>query len=296
MTAPLVFDRQQIRRQRNRAAPHLATHDFLLDNAAANIIDRLSIIQRPLPDLVITGARLKPDLVRAMQTAARAERVYLLDIAGKALRCHPGTMRVQADVELWPFAHQSLDAIVSVFDLHTCNDLPGALVQMQRALKPDGVLLGALPGGETLYQLRECLALAETETTGGLSPRIAPTIDKQQMGALLQRTGFALPVVDSDIVQVDYRSFTRLLHDLRYMGEGNAVAARSRAASARKLFRVAGEHYAARHANDDTTLRASFEIIHLIGWSPHASQQKPLRPGSAKTPLAAALGSEETKL
>jgi NADH dehydrogenase [ubiquinone] 1 alpha subcomplex assembly factor 5 len=292
MSVPLVFDRAQLRRQRSRAANTLAQHDFLIAKAVASLTDSLSLIRHALPRLVITGARITPDQVAAITEAARADDTVLADLSPSLLARHNG-LRVITDAEIWPFALQSLDAIVSVFDLHMLNDLPGALIQMQRSLKPNGVLLFAFPGGESLYQLRQSLMEADMQVYGGASPRVAPMIDKQQMAALLQRTHFALPVVDSDLIDVGYREFSSLLRDLRHMGEGNAVAARRKAFSGKAMFAAAESHYRRNFALQDGTLDAVFEIIHGIGWAPHDSQPKPLKPGSATVSLADALQTVE---
>lgn len=275
-----VFDRAQIRRQRLRNAQN-TNHNFLFDWTMKQIADRLSVVRRKFPLCLQIGARgtSLPADDFGIET-----QIVMDTIPGGA---------IVANEDFLPFAENSLDLVVSALNLHTVNDLPGALLQINRALKPDGLFVGALMGGETLHELRQCLGEAELELTGGLSPRVAPFADKPQMGGLLQRAGFSLPVVDSDIVTVTYDSIFPLLYDLRRMGEGNAVAERRKSFTARSLFLRAGELYAAKFADPDGRIRASFEIIFLLGWAPHASQQKPLRPGSARTRLAQFLGTEE---
>ncbi|MDE2264462.1 MAG: methyltransferase domain-containing protein [Alphaproteobacteria bacterium] len=186
------------------------------------------------------------------------------------------------------------DLAVSVLSLHGMNDLPGALVQIRRALKPDGLFVAALFGGATLTELRDAFAAGELETLGGISPRVAPFADVRELGALLQRTGFALPVADVERTTVLYRDFGTLVRDLRLLGEGNALAERRRTLSRRTLH-AALAHYAAKHAEPDGRLRATFDIVYLTGWVPHESQQQPLRPGSAKARMAEALGTIEHK-
>jgi SAM-dependent methyltransferase len=201
--------------------------------------------------------------------------------------------RVVADEEALPFADGSLDLVVSGLALQAVNDLPGVLVQIRRALKPDGLFLAALLGGDTLTELRQSFAVAESERDGGVSPRVAPFPDVRDMGALLQRAGFALPVTDADRVTVRYATPLALLGDLRRMGAANPLVERRRVPLRRATLLRALEVYAARFADPDGKVRASFDIIWLSGWSPHESQQKPLRPGSAKARLADALGTTE---
>ena len=192
-----------------------------------------------------------------------------------------------------PFAEASLDLVVSALALQWVNDLPGTLVQIRRALKPDGLLMAAMLGGDTLIELREAFASAESEIEGGLSPRVAPFADLRELGALMQRAGFALPVVDSDRLTVRYESAFALMRDLRAMGATNVLAERRRAPLRRATLMRMAEIYAERFADADGRVRATFEIVWLSGWSPHESQQKPLKPGSASQRLADALGAKE---
>lgn len=200
-----------------------------------------------------------------------------------------GLQTVQADPEALPFESGQFDLIVSPLVLHWVNDLPGALVQIRRALKPDGLFLGALFGAGTLAELRDVLSEAEAEITGGLSPRLSPLPGLRDMASLLQRAGFALPVADRDTVTVRYRSAAKLFEDLKGMGERAAFARGvSRPLPRRVLFR-AMELYQERYAEPDGRLRATFEIVHLSGWAPGPGQPQPLRPGSAKASLADAV-------
>ncbi|HEY2071574.1 MAG TPA: methyltransferase domain-containing protein [Rhizomicrobium sp.] len=189
----------------------------------------------------------------------------------------------------------SFDLATSVLALHAVNDLPGILIQIRRALKPDGLFLAALFGGNTLRELREAFATGESETSGGASPRVAPFADVRDLGGLLQRAGFALPVADAERTTVRYREFSTLIGDLRALGETNALVERSRKPLRRDAIAAAVSHYASHHAEPDGRLRASFDIVYLTGWAPHESQQKPLAPGSAKARLADVLGVEEKK-
>ncbi|MCC7305390.1 MAG: methyltransferase domain-containing protein [Alphaproteobacteria bacterium] len=261
-----IFDRKQLRRLRGRRR---ADCGFLAEWTEKQLSGRLQDIKRSFPLAVHWGAELG------------------VSIHGKVF---PFT----ADEEFLPF--HNIDLFLSNLSLHSTNDLPGALIQIKRALKPDGLFLAALFGGETLHELRASLMAAEIELKGGASPRIFPFADKQQMGALMQRAGFALPVVDSEIITVTYDNIFRLMHDLRGMGESNIILQRDKKYPGREFFLKAGEYYLKNFSDPDGRIRASFEIIFLIGWAPHESQQKPLQPGSAKNRLAEALETKEVKI
>jgi SAM-dependent methyltransferase len=200
---------------------------------------------------------------------------------------------VAFDEEALPFGDGSLDLVVSGLALQFVNDLPGTLVQVRRALKPDGLFLAALIGGETLTELRQSFAAAESEVEGGLSPRVAPFADVRDLGGLLQRAGFALPVTDVDRVTVRYGTPLALMHDLRRMGATNVLVERRRQVLRRATLMRMLEIYASRFADADGRIRATFEIVWLSGWAPHDSQQKPLKPGSAQRRLAEALNTTE---
>ena len=192
-----------------------------------------------------------------------------------------------------PFADESFDLVVSGLALHFVNDLPGTLLQVRRALKPDGLLLAAMLGGTTLTELRTALLAAEEEIEGGASPRVAPFADVRDLGALLQRAGFALPVADSETVTVTYAHPLALMRELRAMGAANALLHRRRSPLRRATLARALEIYADRFGLANGRIPATFEIITLTAWAPHESQQKPLQPGSAKARLAEVLGTEE---
>jgi SAM-dependent methyltransferase len=202
---------------------------------------------------------------------------------------------VQADEEALPFAAQSFDLVVSGLALQHVNDLPGTLIQVRRALQPDGLLLAALLGGATLNELRTSLLAAEEEVEGGASPRVAPFADVRDLGALLQRARFALPVVDADTVTVTYPHALALMRELRAMGATNVLHARRRSPLRRATLARALEIYAQRFGLANGRVPATFEIMTLTGWAPHESQQKPLQPGTAKMRLAEALGTQEQK-
>ena len=201
--------------------------------------------------------------------------------------------RILADEEALPFADSSLDAVLSALSLHWVNDLPGALVQIRRALKPDGLFLGVMLGGETLVELRDVMTEAEIETVGGLSPHVSPFADVADLGGLLQRAGFALPVVDTEKLTVTYESVFDLFRDLRGMGETNALLERPRTPMRRETLLRAAALYAERFAGPDGRIPATFQFLWLTGWTPHTSQQTALRPGSAKNRLSDALDTEE---
>ena len=193
-------------------------------------------------------------------------------------------------LKLDPASH---DLIVHTFGLHWANDPVGQIVQSRLALKPDGLFLGVLFGGQTLHELRASLAEAEIELLGGLSPRVAPMADLRDLGALLQRAGLSLPVADTRTLNVTYGSLTALMHELRFMGEANALIARKQTFTPRGLFNRAEQIYRENFADENGRLKATFELVFLTGWAPSDTQQKPLRPGSAKTRLADALGVPE---
>jgi SAM-dependent methyltransferase len=197
------------------------------------------------------------------------------------------------EMEILDVSEAPYDLVVSVLGLHAVNDLPGALAQIRRALRPDGIFVGALFGGETLTELRQSLAAAEIEILGGVSPRVAPFADIRDLGGLLQRAGFALPVADVERTVIRFSNFTALVRELRLMGETNALVERSRKPMRRDMLKAAMAHYAEHFADSDGKLRATFDIVYLTGWAPHESQQQPLRPGSAKARLADALGTRE---
>jgi SAM-dependent methyltransferase len=288
MAAPLIFDRSLLRLRRQRAY-RLGPVTFLIDRAAEDLAERLSAVLRRFPLAVDLGS--PTDVVRrALADSHAIETIIAVD---SIAYCLAGSgLRVVADEELLPFADGALDLVVSGLALQSVNDLPGVLVQIRRALRPDGLFLAALLGGDTLAELRHSFAVAETEIEGGLSPRVAPFPDVRDMGGLLQRAGFALPVTDVDRLTVRYASPLALLHDLRRMGAGS-LTERRRVPLRRDTLARMLEIYATEFADADGKVRATFEILWLSGWSPHESQQKPLRPGSARTRLAEALGTTE---
>lgn len=285
--AHAIFDRDLLVRRRDRASADAGRFEFLLDRAAEDICDRLSIVQRRFEKVAVIGAH-HGLLGRRVRSLPNVAWVVETDSApGMLARCDGP--RVLADEELLPFADGSLDLVVSALALQFVNDLPGALAQIGRALKPDGLFLAAMLGGRTLVELREAFLVAEAEIEGGASPRVAPFADVRDAGALLQRAGFALPVTDADTVAVTYATPLDMMRDVKGMGASNMLLARRRAPLRRVTLLRAMEVYAERFSGGYGSVRATFEIITLTGWVPHESQQKPLQPGSARSRLADAL-------
>lgn len=293
-TPPVLFDRALHRRRLDRAAPGYAAAGFLKARAAGDAVVRLEAIMRRFPLAVDLGAR-DGAFARALAGSDARDKVELLvetDLSERMLAGRTGP-RLVVDEERLPFAPASLDLVVSTLALHWTNDLVGALIQIRRALKPDGLFIGALLGGATLTELRQCLLAAESELAGGAGLRVSPFADAFDAAALLQRAGFALPVTDVDRVTVRYASPLGLLRDLRAMGETNVLRDRPRTPLRRAVLLRAMELYVERFAQPDGKVPATFEIVTVTGWAPHESQQKPLRPGSAKMRLADALGTVE---
>jgi SAM-dependent methyltransferase len=271
---PTIFDRPLLRARQRRALA-LGAETFLLDHVVTELAERLSVVLRPFERAADIGT--PTDAVQRM-LAGKAGSIEHIDLG-------------EDEVVRAPEA--SLNLAVSALALQFVNDLPGVLLQVRRALKPDGLFLAALVGGESLTELRQSFAQAESEIEGGLSPRVAPFADLRDLGALLQRAGFALPVVDSDRLTVRYDTVFDLMRDLRRMGAANALTERRRVPLRRATLLRMAEIYAERFADPDGRLRATFEIVWLSGWVPDPSQQKPLKPGSAKTRLADALNTKE---
>jgi SAM-dependent methyltransferase len=268
--APVLFDRALLRARQNRARRGEPV-TFLFDRVAEDMADRLQAVTRDFSDAA------------EIWTLGELLRKKAADRFKSITRIDPDeseTLRLQPE---------SLDLALSALAFQFVNDLPGVLAQIRRALKPDGLLLAAMIGGDTLTELRQSFAAAEAECEGGVSPRVAPFADLRDIGGLLQRAGFALPVTDVDRVVVRYDSAFALMADLRRMGATNILIERRRASTRRATMLRMAQIYAERFADADERIRATFDIIWLSGWAPHDSQPKPLRPGSAKTSLEAAV-------
>jgi len=290
--APQIFDRRLLRLRLARAL-RFGAASFLLERVAEDMEERLGAIMRPFeraldlcspgPEIAQMLASRKPGLL--VRAATVPEGLGQGDWLG-----------LLADEEALPFAPESFDLIVCGLSLQHVNDLPGALVQIRRALRPDGLFMACLVGGQSLHELRAALAAAEEEILEGVSPRVAPFVDLRDLGGLLQRAGFALPVTDVDTVTVRYDHLFALAHDLRSMGATNALVLRDKRGLRRTVLLRAAEIYAERFSDADGRVRATFDLVWLSGWAPHESQQKPLQPGSAKMRLADALKTSERKL
>lgn len=292
--SPHVFDRRLLRRRRDRAAAGLADHDFLLREAAERLADRLDDVTRRFPLALDLGCHTG-QLGAALAGRGGIETLVSCDLSqGMARRVAAPSL--VADEEAPPFAEASFDLVASNLSLHWVNDLPGTLLQVRRILKPDGLFLASLLGGETLHELRRAWLEAELAEEGGAGPRVSPFADVRDLGALLQRAGFALPVADCDTLTVAYADPLRLMMDLRDMGESNAVAAQRKGFTRRATLARAAALYREMFEGSDGRVPATFQIVTLTAWAPHASQQRPLAPGSAKARLADALGTEERPL
>ncbi|WP_421725403.1 methyltransferase domain-containing protein [Bauldia sp.] len=284
-----VFDtallRQRMRRALSGPAP---VADFLLTAVADDLVDRLAAVKRQF-DLAADIATPLPTVADQLASSDQVSQVArLAPLEAGALR-----PKVVGSAEALPFAPGCLDLAVSALAFQFVNDLPGTFIQIRQALKPDGLFLAALLGGETLTELRQAFAAAEAELTDGAAPRVAPFAEVRTVGALLQRAGFALPVVDIDRMSVRYATMFDLVRDLRAMGATNPLIERSRRPLPRTVATRAAAIYAERFADPDGRVRATFDVIWLSGWTPHESQQQPLPPGSARTRLADALGVTE---
>ena len=281
-----VFDRSLVTRRRARFARDFAAAGFLVEEVTARLLDRLADIQREFPRVLVLGAPL--GLVESALAGRWGGELLVACDGAAAMLTAPG-LRVVADAEALPFAPDRFDLVLSPMVLHWVNDLPGALVQLRQCLAPDGLLLVGMPGGETLTELRQCLTRAELECEGGVSPRVSPFADVRDAGSLLQRAGFALPVVDVDRITVSYGDPLRLLRELGRMGEGNALRQRRRGPLRRETLVRACQLYGELFADPAGRIPATFDILFMSGWKPHASQQQPARRGSASVRLADAL-------
>ena len=267
-TAPILFDRALLK-QRQERARRLGPASFLLDRVAEDFGDRLQAVIRDfaeIADVWTPGGLRLPDRFKSIARIGLA-----------------------SDSETLPLRPASLDLAVSALAFQFVNDLPGVLAQIRRALKPDGLLLAAMIGGDSLTELRQCFAAAEAECEGGVSPRVAPFADLRDIGSLLQRAGLALPVTDVDRVVVRYDSAFALMHDLRRMGATNILLERRRIPTPRTTMLRMAQTYAERFADPDGRIRATFDVIWLSAWAPHESQPKPLKPGSATASLEEAV-------
>lgn len=287
----LVFDRATLRQRRERAARDWDRHSFLKREIAERLVDRLADVRRTFPLALDLGSH-GDEVATALGGHKLVEQLVRTDL-GPGFASRARGPAVVADEEFLPFASGRFDLVLSAMDLHWVNDLPGTLIQIAHILKPDGLFLGAMLGGATLWQLRQALTAAESEIDSGLSPRVSPFADLRDAAGLLQRAGFALPVADSETIEVEYDNALALMRDLNGMGESNLVAERRRGVTRRATLMRAAELYGERFSLPSGRVAASFEVLYLHGWAPHASQPKPLKPGGAAQRLADALGTSE---
>ena len=287
-----VFDQSALRLRQARAKKRFlnkidASPDFLISHVANDIAERLAMVSRQFNNAIDlfgrTGAMAS--VMQEVENITKVSRVELPAFHSENTRFEI----LKSATDLLEIGDNPVDLVVSAFALHWSNDLPGALIQLRNSIQPDGLFLGILAGPDTLNELRECLAIAESELFGGITPRIDPFITVQAAGALMQRAGFALPVMDTETVTIRYDSMFDLVNDLRAMAATNVLCAREKQKFSKKLFSRAAEIYANRFADEDGRIRATFELIYLSGWVPHQSQQKPSKPGSAAIHLADAI-------
>jgi len=289
----LIFDRKLLRARRARFAHEIAARDTLLAHVAREIGERVAIMLRPFPRALDLGAYRGLLGQTVSQLPSVDGMIYAESVLALAALC-PRPALV-CDEDALPFKKASLNLIVSGLALHRVNDLPGALIQIRHALAPDGLFMAAALGSSALLELRNALLEAETETTGGASPHVAPFGDVRDYGALLQRAGFALPVADAETLTMPYADLRDLMREIRALGGGNVLLSRSKRPLSRKTLARAEAIYRERHGLPDGRVSATFEIVYLSGWGPDPSQQKPLKPGSAAQRLADALGTKEEK-
>ena len=285
-----VFDRALLRQRRTRAAAGLADHDFLYREVAARLRERLGEVRRSFSAVLEMGSRL-PVIEKCDDIDLLVRTHFGGDTAGF------GGAALEVDEEALPFADQSFDLVISNMALHWVNDLPGCLIQVNRVLKPDGLFVATLLGGETLRELRAALMHGEMEVDGGVSPRVSPFAGIRDIGGLLQRAGFALPTLDTDEITVSYKDMFQLMHELRGMGETNVALDRRKKPLRREVLMAAaryyGDNFAGKNGEEEGRITATFQVLNITAWAPHPDQPQPLKPGSATTSLADALGAKE---
>lgn len=293
MDNPPIFDRTLFKQRRLRALQEARTGaDFLLQNVSEDLADRLNLVSRKFQCGVDLGGHTGR-IAEMMKQSSKVETILRGDLLCADPNLTPPDF-VFDDAQP-PLREEAVDLIVSALSLQFTNDLPGSLIQIRKALRPDGLFLATIPGVGTLWELRDVLTRAELEICSGAAPRVAPFADTKDLGGLLQRAGFALPVTDVDRLTVRYDTLFALMHDLRSMGATSVLMDRSRKALPKSVFLRAAELYSKDHADADSRIKATFSLVTLSGWAPHESQQKPLQPGSAQTRLADALNTTEIK-
>lgn len=283
-TSHILFDRALLRKRRARVAAQFSAHDFLIHEMAERLNESLSVMAYRFPTIVELGSHTG-QLAALLAHRPGTTRYIQCDLSWQMLQHSSGT-RIVADEEYLPFAENSVDAVVSIGALHWVNDLPGTLTQIRRILKPDGLLMAMLPGAGSLSELRTVCAQTDAARMGGLTPRVAPFIDIRDAGGLLQRAGFALPVVDSDTLHVSYRDVFALMHDLRGTAQQNMLHERTQHFTPRGWFVEAAKRYAEQFTNEEQRIVASVELITLTAWKPSTNQQQPAQRGSGNVSFA----------
>ncbi len=294
---PAIFDRKTVSRHRIRSAGMADATSVLLARNRDQLLDRLLDVKRTFSSALSLGCRTGLTATH-LKTKRGITTVIAADYAEPFARQanNAGHLAVTCDEEWVPFWTDAFDLIIAEHTLHWTNDLPGALIQLRRCLRPDGLFLASLFGGSTLHELRDAFISAESDLLGGVTPRVSPFVDVRDAGDLLMRAGLALPVADTDTIEMEYENLQALMSDLQHMGETNAVKDRYPGLTTPRLFAAVEKSYRQQHGTQDGKLKATFEIITLTGWAPSDTQQKALTPGSAKGRLADALGTEESKL
>ena len=294
---PVIFDRKAVSRHRTRAARMADATSVLLARNRDQLLDRLLDVKRTFSSALSLGCRTGLT-AEHLKTKRGIATVIAADYAEPFARqaSQSGHLAVTCDEEWIPFWTDAFDLIIAEHTLHWTNDLPGALIQLSRCLQSDGLFLCSLFGGSTLHELRDAFVTAESALLGGVTPRVSPFVDVRDAGDLLMRAGLALPVADTDIIEMEYENLQGLMSDLQHMGETNAVKDRYPGLTTPRLFAAVEQAYREQHGTQDGKLKATFEIITLTGWAPSDTQQKALAPGSAKERLADALGTEESNI
>lgn len=283
---PQLIDTIAHRRNRDRAASGFGDVNFLKQAAADRLADRLDIVRRHFPLVLDIGSH-HGEMAKAAIASGKVDRVICADPSSGMASHTAGDMpSCVVDYDNINFCDGAFDAITSAFSMHWVNDLPGMLSRMRRWLKPDGLLLLSMAGGVSFGGLRSCLAEAESQTAGGLSPRVLPMADIRDLGGLLGRAGFGLPVADSDTLTISWSDLFHMMRELRQMGESNALLGRATHMTRRDTMMKAATLYKDRFSTEDQRVTAEIELITLTAWAPSPDQQKPLKPGSADVNLA----------
>ena len=283
-----LFDRNALRRNRTRASQALPAHDFLFADTSQQILDRLNVVKHTFPRILDLGCHTGH--VKKLISPKHGTECFISCDPSAAMARAAGTHSIVADEEDLPFADQSLDLILSALSLHWVNDLPRALAQILRCLRPNGLFMAAMFGGNTLSDLRQSLISADNSRSKNVFPRVSPFVEIQEFGNLVQRIGFAMPVIDVDHITVAYPNLKTLMTDIRGMGEANSVNARCKHFTPRAIIQKAAAFYPPCTDGSTEHIHAKFEVLYVMGWAPHPEQQQPLRRGTGKGKLEQVLG------